>query len=135
MRILVIDDDEHVARAIQRRLRGHDVEIEARAADAISRVDAASFDGHRFDVVICDFDMPGRSGGDVLAALRGFPDRPILILMSGYEDLGDARLAADAVMVKPFSVTELFATIDRIKALRPRTPTCRMLRPRACPGA
>lgn len=135
MRILVIDDDEHVARAVQRRLRGHDVEIDARADNAISRVLDASFDGARFDVVICDLTMPGRSGADVLSALRGYPDRPILILMSGYADIGDAALAADAVLVKPFSATELLATIDRLKALRGRTPTCPMIRARARRGA
>ena len=128
MRILVIDDDEPLARAVQRTLSGHDVSVETDASSAIARVEAAALDGEPFEVVVCDFMMPGMSGLDVLGGLRSAMERPMLILMSGYEDVVDAASVADRVLIKPFRASEIVEAIERIKAHRSRTQTRRLRR-------
>jgi DNA-binding response OmpR family regulator len=103
MRILVIDDDEWVARAVQRRLREHEVTIETTPTNALGLVETAERQQQPFDAVVCDVCMPGASGPGVLATLRAREDPPMLILMSGYDKVVAAALVADAVLVKPFS--------------------------------
>jgi len=130
MRILVIDDDFLMARSIQRGLREHVVEIETDSARGVARVMNASADIEPFDVVLCDFEMPGRNGLDVFAALRSHIEPPILVLMSGYDDVVDALFIADAVLIKPFRAGEIGTTVDRIKARRSYAQT-RRIRPMA----
>ena len=135
MRILVIDDDERLARAVQRSLTGHHVLIETDATRAIGRIEAAEADGERFDVVLCDFKMPGMSGLEVVGGLRARREPPMLILMSGSDDVVDSASDADRVLLKPFRTTEIVEAIDRLKAQRARTQTRRLRRiPREMTG-
>jgi two-component system, NtrC family, sensor kinase len=57
LRILVVDDDVHVARAMCRRLRGHDVHMASSGVDAV----ALCLQGD-FDLILCDVMMPNLSG-------------------------------------------------------------------------
>ncbi len=59
VRVLVIDDEPAIARSIQRILQGaNDVVLARDAADALTRVRG----GERFDLLLCDLQMPGMSG-------------------------------------------------------------------------
>jgi signal transduction histidine kinase/CheY-like chemotaxis protein len=60
-RVLVVDDDSRVARAMAATLRGHTVEIAGSAREALERMDEAVF-----DCVLCDVMMPGASGLELL---------------------------------------------------------------------
>ena len=128
MRILVIDDDARLATAVQRSLTGHDVSIETDPSCAIARVETADVDGQPFDVVVCDFKMPQMSGLDVLAGLRSTREPPMLILMSGYDDVVEAAFIADRILIKPFRTSEILEAIERIKTQRSRTTTRRLRR-------
>ena len=67
-RILIVDDDAHVAGALRRLLRGFDPDVCSSGADAIARCTSAEY-----DLILCDVMMPGMSGMDVhlrLAELR-----------------------------------------------------------------
>jgi CheY-like chemotaxis protein len=60
-KVLVIDDEPLIAKAVERTLgRDHDVVCEVRAQDALKRLVA----GERFDVILCDVMMPEMSGLD-----------------------------------------------------------------------
>lgn len=72
-RILVIDDEEFIGRAVMRMLRGHDVVVESLGERALARIEA----GERFDVILCDLMMPRMTGmelydrvGDLAAELQ-----------------------------------------------------------------
>ena len=74
------------------------------------------------ELVLLDWNMPTRSGADVLEALkRGWPRLPVIVLTaegrSSERELA-AELGADAVLRKPFSPIELLETIGRLLAER-----------------
>ncbi len=115
MRILVVEDERKVARALQEGLEAELYEV------AIANTGEEGFflaNTQTFDLVVLDLLLPGRDGLEVLAALRkrGLPT-PVLILTAkdGVEDrvLG-LDTGADDYLVKPFAFSELLA---RIRAL------------------
>lgn len=125
MRILVIDDDMYVLRALQRSLRSHDVSIVANPLNATAMVEAADVDGEPFELVVCDHEMPGMSGLDVLARLRSGRQPPMLLLMSG-DDIDEAGAIADSVLLKPFQLGEIVDAVTRIRVRRSRAETRRL---------
>jgi CheY-like chemotaxis protein len=104
-RILVVDDRPDVARAIARMLTDHDTATETDPRRAIARVEH----GERFDIVLCDLNMPGMNGGEVSDALvhahAGPP--PIVLMMSGGENVDSLFATGRAVLIKPFEGKEL----------------------------
>jgi len=81
LRILVVDDDLNVAKALCRRLRGHDVAMAGSGAEAIALCLA-----NHYDLILCDVMMPNLSGADVhqrLTALRPDIVRRIVFVTGG----------------------------------------------------
>jgi CheY-like chemotaxis protein len=66
MRVLVVDDEPLVSKALARLLSPHDVVTASDGRDALARVRA----GERFDAVVCDLMMPELSGMDLHAAVE-----------------------------------------------------------------
>ena len=66
LRLLVIDDEPLVGRAVARQLREHDVLVELRAQSALQRLRA----GEQFDAILCDLMMPELSGIQLYEQLR-----------------------------------------------------------------
>ncbi len=110
-RILVVDDESQILRALRASLQaaGYEVEVAATAAEALSS--AAT---HPPDGVILDLVLPDRSGIDVCRELRTWTNVPILVLSAvGDEQEKVAALdaGADDYVTKPFGVDELLARL------------------------
>jgi PAS domain S-box-containing protein len=115
-RVLVIDDEELVATAIRRLLRGHQVEAVPRARDALSR----ATDGERWDVVFCDLMMPDMSGMELHQRLQR--DRPDLasrfVFITGGAFTDEARIfleeRARRWLGKPFDAARLRLLVEEV---------------------
>jgi two-component system KDP operon response regulator KdpE len=110
-RILVVDDEAQILRALQTSLQGagYEVEVAATAAEAVTS--AAT---HPPDGVILDLMLPDGSGTDVCRELRSWTNVPILVLSAvGDEQEKVAALdaGADDYVTKPFGNEELLARL------------------------
>jgi CheY-like chemotaxis protein len=104
-RILVVDDRPDVARAIAKMLSNHDTAMETDPRQAVARVEH----GERFDIVLCDLNMPhmdGREVSDALVQAQADPP-PIVLVMSGGENVDSLFATGRAVLIKPFDGKEL----------------------------
>jgi two-component system KDP operon response regulator KdpE len=116
-RILVVDDDPQISRALRITLHaaGYDV---AAAADGRTALRKAA-DEHP-DLVVLDLGLPDLDGTEVLAGLRPWFTAPVLVL-SARADSRDKVAALDAgaddYVSKPFDMGELLA---RVRALQRR---------------
>jgi two-component system, OmpR family, KDP operon response regulator KdpE len=108
-RVLVVDDEPQILRAlkINLRVREYDVHLAATGAQALE--EAGRFPP---DLVILDLGLPDLDGVEVIAGLRGWTKAPIIVL-SGRADSTDKVEALDAgaddYITKPFGVEELLA--------------------------
>jgi two-component system copper resistance phosphate regulon response regulator CusR len=113
--VLIVEDERKLAQALASALKGehYEVVVASTGEDGFFRANAEGF-----DLVVLDVMLPGRSGLEILRALRQrHIDTPVLILTArdGVDDrvLG-LDLGADDYLVKPFALPELLA---RIRAL------------------
>jgi two-component system KDP operon response regulator KdpE len=119
-RVLVVDDEPQILRAlrINLRVREYQVDVAATGTDALEM--AAR---HPPDLVILDLGLPDLDGVEVIQGLRGWTKAPIIVL-SGRADSTDKVEALDAgaddYITKPFGVEELLA---RMRAAVRRTGT------------
>ncbi len=125
MRILIAEDDQVLADAILRSLRGSGAVADH--VDNGSEADAALLTNHEFDLLILDLGLPRMHGLEVLKRLRARGSAlPVLVLTAAdsvEERVRGLDLGADDYMAKPFSLQELEA---RVRALTRRglgTPT------------
>ena len=119
-RVLVVEDERGLRRALGINLRARDYEVTL-AADGRSALTAASRQPP--DVVVLDLGLPDIDGVEVIEALRGWSQAPIIVLSarSGEPDKVVALDAgADDYVTKPFGMDELLA---RLRAALRRTAT------------
>jgi two-component system, OmpR family, KDP operon response regulator KdpE len=110
-RVLVVDDEQGLRRAlgINLKARGYEVVL---AADGHSALQAASQNPP--DVVVLDLGLPDIDGVTVIEGLRGWTEAPILVLSArtGEPDKVVALDAgADDYVTKPFGMDELLARL------------------------
>ncbi len=119
-RILVVDDEPQLVRALATNLtaRGYEVDV---APDGETALRLA---GERLpDLVILDLGLPGISGLEVIEALRGWTEVPIVMLSARHGDpdkISALDAGADDYVTKPFSIGELLARVRA--ALRRSAP-------------
>ena len=120
-RILVVDDEPQILRALGTTLRGagYDVETAATAEQALTAAAA-----HPPEAVILDLVLPDGSGTDVCRELRRWSDAPVIVLSAVGEErekVAALDAGADDYVTKPFGVDELLARLRA--ALRRAAPS------------
>ncbi len=118
-RVLVVEDDDDIAQAVQRSLRmeGYDVRIATDGEQALRMATE-----YVPDLVVLDIGLPKIDGIDVARQMRETDDVPILMLTArdSLEDRVEGLdSGADDYLVKPFERQELLA---RLRALLRRRP-------------
>ncbi len=114
-RVLVVDDDPAILRALRRGLRveGFDVDVTTSGREALELVHRAAP-----DAVVLDVSMPGLSGIEVCERLRSGRSEVPVLMLSAMDEVTDrvAGLAAgaDDYVVKPFELREV---VLRLRAL------------------
>jgi len=114
-KILLIDDDTELSDKVRDWLvsENQNVEVAATGEDGLQLLS-----GFQFDLVVLDWNMPGKSGLEVLKEYRGQGGKAPIIFLTG-EGAMDNKLealdaGADDYMTKPFDVRELSARIKGI---------------------
>lgn len=120
IRVLLIDDEPAIARALRPLLQGHNfiVAVAETGADGVAQ--AKSFAP---DVILLDMGLPDMNGVEVAAELRQHTDVPIIVLSvrdAEHDKVAALDGGADDYLTKPFGFQELLARI-RV-ALRHRQP-------------
>ena len=122
---LLIDDEAGIRFALRRwfERQGWKVQEAADGEEALTRIRASSDDGsagERIDIVICDVNLPKRTGSQLLALLR--TERPALAartVLSTGDDIGDAPRGSvlhehPNVLQKPFDLLTLKALVESL---------------------
>ncbi len=113
-RVLVVDDDEGLARFIVEVLSdaGHEADAVPSAEVARRRIEATAY-----DVVVTDLRMPGESGLDLIAWLRRFDPRIAVLAITAFGSLETAvqamRMGAADYIPKPFEPSALLLAVDK----------------------
>ena len=119
--ILVIEDDDIVARTIERSLRGEEFRVDL-ASSGVEGLKAAR--RNRPELIILDVIMPGMDGFAVCREIRADPvltNIPVLFLTAKIKDedkITGFNAGADDYLCKPFNIDEL---ILRVRAILRRT--------------
>jgi two-component system OmpR family response regulator len=112
MRVLIVEDEADLARAIGRALADETwaVDISPDGDDGLYR--ALEID---YDVIVLDLMLPGRSGWDVLGELRRAGRRTPVLILTARDQVEDRvrglDLGADDYLTKPFALEELIARL------------------------
>jgi two-component system KDP operon response regulator KdpE len=117
-RVLVVDDDPQILRAVRTSLQGHSYEVLTAgngetALDLLPDADV--------DLIVLDLGLPGIGGHEVIERVRGWSEVPIIVLSvrDGQADKVAAfEAGADDYVTKPFGMPELLA---RMRAVRRRS--------------
>lgn len=115
MRILIIEDDEAIARVLQRGLRahGHQTVLAETGEDGVLLATDETL-----ELILLDISLPGLNGHQVLERVRGSRPRLPVLMLTARGDLDSKVKAlnagADDYLTKPFAFEELLARIHAI---------------------
>ena len=117
MRVLVVEDEDAIASAIERGLtkQGYAVDVAHDGAEALDKATV-----NNYDVVCLDLNLPRVDGLEVCRILKRDPKTqhvPIVMLTAKSEEadvVSGLELGADDYLVKPFAFSELAARIRAI---------------------
>ena len=112
MRILLVEDDEHVGPALELALRqhGHEVDRATTGGTALDLVGVADF-------VLLDLGLPDLDGYEVCRRIRQTSQVPIIAVTARSEEIDRVlglQLGADDYVVKPYGLRELLARIEAV---------------------
>ncbi|MFI5041244.1 MAG: response regulator [Acidimicrobiales bacterium] len=110
-RVLVVDDERPILRALDANLRarGYEVDLAENGQDALACAGA-----RHHDAAIVDLGLPGIGGLDVVKGLRGWTSLPIIVLSARHEEaekVAALDAGADDYVTKPFGMGELLARL------------------------
>ncbi len=122
-RVLCVDDEPHVLRALQWLLKGNfEVHTAGSAAEGMQLLER-----YDFDVVVSDQRMPGVTGVEFLQYVRGRAPRAMRILLTGYSDIDAIVRSINESEVyrfatKPWNIRALPALIAEAAEIARATP-------------
>ena len=123
-RILIVDDEPQIVRALSTNLRADGFEIET-SADGLAALDRAAT--WQPDLIILDLGLPDIDGVEVIRRLRGWSQVPVIVLSArdGRSDKVEALdLGADDYVNKPFAIEELLARLRAtLRRTQPQPPS------------
>jgi two-component system KDP operon response regulator KdpE len=120
MRVLVVDDEPQIVRALSINLRARHYDVNTAATGAEALLLAAK---HPPDVVLLDLGLPDMDGVEVIEGIRGWLAAPIIVLsgrVGGADKVAALDAGADDYVTKPFGMDELMA---RMRAVARRANT------------
>lgn len=124
MKILVVDDEPQIRRALRTSLHAHGHEVESVGTGA-EGVEAVA--GSPPDVVFLDLGLPDMDGVEVVRRIRSFSTVPVIVISvreSQADKVGALDAGADDFVTKPFGVDELLARLRAvIRRAAPETST------------
>ncbi|HTL16700.1 MAG TPA: response regulator [Patescibacteria group bacterium] len=113
-RILLVEDERWVRECIK-RLLSVDAHVVTEASNGAEAVEL--YCRSEFDVVITDFDMPEMAGDELINKIRSrSPRQPVVMITACSEQFGDEDHPANAILGKPFGITELRETLASLFA-------------------
>ncbi len=110
--ILIVDDEEPIRRMLKRMLtrQGYECTLSANAKEA-----RECMDEERFDLVLCDVNMPGESGIDLARHIDREYEDTAIIMVTGVDDRQEADVAIEigiyGYIVKPLDMNEVLINI------------------------
>lgn len=110
-RVLVVDDEPGILRAVQTNLSRHDFRVETAATGSDALV---AYSRIHPDLVLLDLGLPDMDGLDVIRAIRLRASTPIVVLSAREAErdkVAALDLGADDYLTKPFGVNELLARV------------------------
>ena len=112
--ILVVDDDEGIRTLVKKYLNEHNylVTTADSAEDAVEKIQFI-----KFDLIILDIMMPGKSGLEFIQENKKKLETPIILLTAkgeAYERVEGLEIGADDYLPKPFEPKELILRIQNI---------------------
>lgn len=113
-RVLVVDDEPQILRALETTLRGAGYEVTTAGTGEQALILAAT---RPPDAVVLDLVLPGKSGVEVARELRTWTSTPILILSAVGDEadkVGALDAGADDYVTKPFGIDELLARLRAV---------------------
>ncbi len=115
MKVLVVDDSGVMRKIIIRSLNSVGVTDIVEAADGQQAIDL--FKSDTFDMILTDWNMPGKTGMDVLGEVRATGSEVPIIMVTTETQKGQVIAAIQAgvtdYLTKPFEADELRAKLDK----------------------
>lgn len=113
MKILIVEDEVHLAQAVEAMLRqnAYSVDVETDGSRGAEKAGSGIY-----DLVILDVMLPGRDGFEILDEIRMLAPETKVIMLTARDGLADKlaglKNGADDYMTKPFHMEELLARVD-----------------------